>query len=361
MLALVGGGYAWLGSPEHVDVGPEAPAGTPAAATSNRHDNSAAAAPAAPSSSDPLTQAETRIAAMVDRLAERLKSRPDDADGWHMLGRSYATLGKHGQAIGAFETALRMNPDDPTLLAELAYSAAITNRRVAGGRSAAELLQRALQLDPRNPKALALAGTLSLDRKDYQGAAQYWEQLARVEPPDSAFGKQIQLSIAQARELAGAQAALLPANVVPAPLGATTMVGLSATSGADSRDNNNANSATHATVSGTVTLAPALQRRAAPDDTVFVYARAAAKGARMPLAVLKKRVKDLPLRFTLDDSLSMGPNARLSSASRVVVGARISKSGSAAAQSGDLQGQLPAVALGSRDLTLEINEVVKAR
>ena len=348
VLTLVGGGYAWLGSGEHVDVAPDAPAGKALATASNP----AAATPAAPSSSDPLTQAETRIAAMVDRLAERLKSRPDDADGWHMLGRSYATLGKHGQAITAYETALRLKPDDATLLAELAYSAAITNRRVAAGHSSAELLQRALQLDPRNPKALALAGTLSLDRKDYQGAVQYWEQLARVEPPDSAFGKQVQLSIAQARELAGSQAALLPVAADTAPsLPGTTPGALPITGRSTSSD-------PRATVGGVVTLAPALLRRAAPDDTVFVYARAA-NGSRMPLAILKKQVRDLPLSFTLDDSLSMGPNARLSSASRVVVGARISKSGNAAAQSGDLQGQLPAVALGARDLKLEIREVVR--
>ena len=226
VLAVAGGGYAWLGSAEHVDVGPGTSADTPSnpspgaspgtspGAQTNAADSTT---PTSAASRDPLAQAETRIAAMVDRLAERLKSRPGDADGWHMLGRSYATLGKHGQAITAYETALRLHPDDATLLAELAYSAAITNRRVAGGSSSADLLHRALKLDPNNPKALSLAGTLSLDRKDYQGAVQYWEQLARTEPPDSAYGKQVQLSIAQARDLAGSQAALLPAESLAPP------------------------------------------------------------------------------------------------------------------------------------------------
>ncbi|HKW82586.1 MAG TPA: tetratricopeptide repeat protein, partial [Burkholderiaceae bacterium] len=304
------------------------------------------AAPVNAASADALAQAEARISGMVDRLAERLKNRPDDAEGWQMLGRSYATLGRHEHAIAAYETALKLRPDEPTLLAELAFSAAITNRRV-GGADSTQLLQRALKLDPRNPKALALAGTLSLERKDYRGAVQYWEQLARNEPADSPLGKQIQASIAQARQLAGSQSALMPVAADDALASITA----SATP---------ARAAAPGTVSGTVTLAPALAGRVAPDDTVFVFARAIG-GSRMPLAVLRKQVKDLPLRFTLDDSLAMSPAAKLSGAANVVVGARVSKSGKAGVQEGDLQGQLPAVALGTANLKLEIGDVVKSR
>jgi cytochrome c-type biogenesis protein CcmH len=338
VVVIVAGGYAWLGAAQHVAVGPA----VQLSAESSEH---AATPPVVASGPDALAQAEARISSMVDRLAERLKGRPDDAEGWQMLGRSYAALGKHGQAIGAYETALRLRPDEPTLLAELAFSAAIANRRV-GGADSTQLLQRALKLDPRNPKALALAGTLSLERKDYQGAVQYWEQLARNEPADSPNARQVQASIAQARQLAGSQSALMPvADDALASLSASTAMTRAAASGS---------------VGGTVTLAPALQGRVSPDDTVFVFARAV-NGSRMPLAVLRKQVKDLPLRFTLDDSLAMSPAAKLSSAANVVVGARISKSGKAAAQDGDLQGQLPAVALGSTSLKLEISEVVKSR
>lgn len=337
VVIVVTGGYMWLGAAQHVAVGP-------ASDESAESGERAATPPVVASGPDALAQAEARISSMVDRLAERLKTRPDDAEGWQMLGRSYATLGKHGQAMGAYETALRLRPNEPTLLAELAFSAAITNRRV-GGADSAQLLQRALKLDPRNPKALALAGTLSLERKDYQGAVQYWEQLARNEPADSPLGRQIQASIAQARQLAGSQSALLPvaddalASITAPPAPRAAAAG---------------------TVNGTVTLAPALQGRVSPDDTVFVFARAV-NGSRMPLAVLRKQVKDLPLRFTLDDSLAMSPAAKLSSAANVVVGARISKSGKAGAQEGDLQGHLPAVALGTANLKLEISEVVKSR
>jgi cytochrome c-type biogenesis protein CcmH len=331
-------GYAWLGAARHLEVAPEA--------GSEVADGAVAAPPVNAASADALAQAEARISGMVDRLAERLKSRPDDAEGWQMLGRSYATLGKHGQAIGAYETALRLRPDEPTLLAELAFSAAIANRRV-GGADSAQLLQRALKLDPRNPKALALAGTLSLERKDYQGAVSHWEQLARNEPPDSPLGRQIQASIAQARQLAGSQSALMPvADDALASIATSTPTTRAA--------------AAAGTVSGTVTLAPALRGRVAPEDTLFVFARAV-NGSRMPLAVLRKQVKDLPLRFTLDDSLAMSPAAKLSGAANVVVGARISKSGKAGAQEGDLQGHLPAVVLGTGNLKLEIGEVVTNR
>lgn len=338
VVVVVAGGYAWLGAAQHVAVGPAVQESAESAET-------AATPPVVASGPDALAQAEARISSMVDRLAERLKGRPDDAEGWQMLGRSYAALGKHGQAIGAYETALRLRPDEPTLLAELAFSAAIANRRV-GGADSAQLLQRALKLDPRNPKALALAGTLSLERKDYQGAVQHWEQLARSEPADSPNARQIQASIAQARQLAGSQSALMPvADDALASLSASTAMTRAAASGS---------------VGGTVTLAPALRGRVSPDDTVFVFARAV-NGSRMPLAVLRKQVKDLPLRFTLDDSLAMSPAAKISSAANVVVGARISKSGKAAAQDGDLQGQLPAVTLGTTSLKLEISEVVKTR
>jgi len=336
VVLVVIGGYAWLGAAQHVAVGPVAD-------ESAESGERAATPPVVASGPDALAQAEARISSMVDRLAERLKTRPDDAEGWQMLGRSYATLGKHGQAISAYETALRLRPNEPTLLAELAFSAAITNRRV-GGADSAQLLQRALKLDPRNPKALALAGTLSLERKDYQGAVQHWEQLARNEPADSPLGRQIQASIAQARQLAGSQSALLPvADDALASIAAPPQ-----------------RAAAAGTVTGTVTLAPALQGRVAPDDTLFVFARAV-NGSRMPLAVLRKQVRDLPLSFTLDDSLAMSPAAKLSSAANVVVGARISKSGKAGAQEGDLQGQLPAVALGTANLKLEISEIVKNR
>ena len=111
-------------------------------------------------------------------------------------------------------------------------------------------------------------------------------------------------------------------------------------------------------VSGIVTLDPALRAKAAPDDSVFVFARPA-QGGRMPLAVLRAKVADLPLRFRLDDSMAMAPGMTISSVPLVTVGARISKTGNAIAQAGDLSGQLAAaVAPGTQGIALRIDRVV---
>jgi cytochrome c-type biogenesis protein CcmH len=158
----------------------------------------------------------------------------------------------------------------------------------------------------------------------------------------------------QARQLAGTQATLTPSFAGGAPSASSpdlsAAVAASPLAPAEAR----------AQVSGTVSLDPSLLSRASPEDTVFIYARSSG-GPRMPLAVLKKQVKDLPLRFTLDDSLAMSPNSKLSSATKVVVGARIAKGGNAVAREGDLQGQIAAVPLGTGDLNIQINEVIGVR
>jgi cytochrome c-type biogenesis protein CcmH len=111
-------------------------------------------------------------------------------------------------------------------------------------------------------------------------------------------------------------------------------------------------------VSGKVTLAPDLAKKASPEDTVFIFARAA-EGPRMPLAILRKKVSDLPLKFTLDDSLAMSPAARLSGMPQVIVGARISKSGNAMPQPGDLQGFTKPVNNTAKDITIVIDTEIQ--
>jgi cytochrome c-type biogenesis protein CcmH len=324
VFGVTAGGYFAIGSPGHLGADPGA-----AAALSAQGGNAEDAERA---------EALQKIAAMVDLLAERLKTRPDDAEGWQMLARSYAALDKHPQAVEAYRKAVQLRPDDAALLADFAFAVAMTNNRSFAGEPTS-LVERALKVDPKNPKALALAGTVAFDRKDYPGAVQYWERLAQIETGDGQFVEQIRASIAQARQLAG-----MPPAALPAPSGAAASAAGSGPASAQ--------------VSGTVTLAQSLKDRVVPDDTVFVFARAA-DGARMPLAIVRKRVKDLPLQFTLDDSMAMSPAAKLSSTSSVIVGARISKSGNAMPQSGDLQGLASAVAVGASGVKVEINDEVK--
>jgi cytochrome c-type biogenesis protein CcmH len=109
---------------------------------------------------------------------------------------------------------------------------------------------------------------------------------------------------------------------------------------------------------GTVRLAPELKAQASPDDTVFVFARAA-QGPPMPLAVKRATVRELPLAFALDDSMAMAPNLQISGFPRVVVTARVSKSGSATPQPGDLQGASVPVANDAANVTIVIDSVVK--
>lgn len=291
----------------------------------------AGAAASSPEGGHPINSEQIEV--MIEKLSVRLKERPDDADGWAMVGRSYAVLGRHDQAVPAFKRAMALRPEDAVLLADYADALAVTNGRNLEGEPS-RLIAQALKIDPNNLKALSLAGTAAFDRKDFAGALRDWEKMTKI-APDSQFAQQIQSGIDEARKLMGGRSVTPMASQ---PAGSSPAIG-------------------DATISGTVTLSAALAGRAGSEDTLFVFARAA-EGSRMPLAILRKQVKDLPLTFTLDDSMAMSPAARLSSAKRVVVGARISKGGDAAAKAGDLQGLSAPMNVGTRGLKIEISELV---
>jgi cytochrome c-type biogenesis protein CcmH len=319
VVLVAAAGYALLGTPQALD--PQA----------------RAAAAGDDGSSHGVTM--DQIEGMAEKLASRLKEQPNDPDGWAMLGRSYAVLGKHPQALPAFKQALELRPDDPVLIADYADALAVVNGRNLEGEPT-RLIARALEIDPNNLKALSLAGTAAFVRKDYPLALRYWDKMVQVSP-DSEFVKQIQGGIDEARSLAAGGAPLAaPRATAQAPAAVTT-----------------AKAAGTETISGVVKLAASLAGKAAPEDTLFVYARAV-QGSRMPLAIVRKQVKDLPLSFALDDSMAMSPAARLSSAQQVVISARISKRGEATPQAGDLLGQSAPVAPGTRGLTVEIAQVV---
>lgn len=315
VLAIAAAGYWWTGSPE---LSAEA---LPAA-------GEGASAPAG----QPHAMSFDQIAAMADKLAVRMKEQPNDPEGWAMLARSYTVLGRNPEAVDAYKKAVDLRADDATLLADYADALAVKNNRSLSGEPA-QLIARALKLDPDNLKALSLAGTEAFDRKDHAAAVKHWERIIQVGPADNALVQQVKGSVAEARELGKLPPAAAAAS---APALATGP----------------------ASVSGSVTLAAALAGQAGPTDTVFVFARAVG-GAPMPLAVLKKQVKDLPIEFKLDDSMAMSPAAKMSGASQVVVSARISKSGDAIPQSGDLSGQSKPVAVGATGLKIEIDTVVK--
>lgn len=317
--AVAVAGYAWLGTPRALN-------------------SELAAAPAAAGGNDHSVTLE-QIEAMVGKLEARLKDNPQDAVGWAMLGRSHAVLGRHAQAVPAFKQAVALRGDDAILLADYADALAVVNGRNLDGEPS-RLVEQALKIDPANLKALFLAGTQAFNHQDYKLALQHWEKMVQL-APDNQMVQQVQGGIDEARKRAGGSVAAASAEPTPAPKAAATTppptVG--------------------ASITGTVTLAPALAAKARPDDTLFVFARAV-EGPRMPLAIVRKQVKDLPLTFTLDDSMAMTPTAKLSSAPRVIVGARISARGDATPQPGDLQGFSAPVAPGATGLAIQIADVV---
>ena len=250
--------------------------------------------------------------AMVTWLAERLKAEPDNADGWVMLARSYVALNRYQDASIAYSRAVALQPNNAFVLADYADILAMLKQTLQGEPE--KMIQRALQVDPVNLKALSLAGSAAFERKDYQGAISSWQKILGLIPADSPVVSSIKGSIAEARGLAAHPSA-----------------GSVASTAAPSK-------AVDGSVSGTISLDPGLKTQVAETDTVFVFARAVEGGRKPPLAVLRKTVKDLPLVFTLDDSMAMVPGLNLSSEAKVIVGARISKSGKIVANSGDLEG-----------------------
>jgi cytochrome c-type biogenesis protein CcmH len=258
-----------------------------------------------------------QLDAMVARLAARLRENPDDADGWKLLGRSYAALGRFNESVDAYAKGAARAPRDADLLADFADALAMARGQSLEGEPE-KLVLRALEIDPRHLKALALAGTAAFGRRDYSGAVAYWERMLPLVPADSEDARSIRASIEEAKSRAVARAPLR----------------------------------------GTVSLSPKVKERAAPDDTVFIFARAA-EGPPMPLAIVRKRVRDLPLQFSLDDSMAMAPGMRISAFPRVVVAARVSKSGEAKPQPGDLQGASAPVANDADGIRVVIDSVVR--
>ncbi|HKQ24758.1 MAG TPA: c-type cytochrome biogenesis protein CcmI [Burkholderiales bacterium] len=292
--------YLQVGTPEGLDVTPHA-------------------------AGDVSSMTAERFQEMTEKLAARMQEKPNDAEGWMMLGRAYRALDRFDEAADALRKAVALRPGNADLLADLAEVLALRSGRQLAGEPT-RLLDRALKLEPDNDKVLALSGSAAFERKDYEAAIRYWEALLKHPKVSGEFAQALTAGIAEARALSTGK------KTVEAPAAGR--------------------------VSGTVTLDAALRARAAPEDTVFVYARAA-QGPRMPLAIVKIQVKDLPYNFSLDDSMAMMPEMKLSAFTEVIVGARVSKSGGAKPAAGDLEGASAKISPGAKGVTVAIDQVVR--
>ncbi len=275
--------------------------------------------------------AQQDVEKMVAGLAAKMEQDPSNLKGWAMLARSYKVMGRPKDAEKAYDRAGSYLDTDPQLLADYAdVSASNANGSFEGKPQA--IINRALKADPNNMMALWLAGTADYNRGDYKGAVQVWGRLAKLLPADSEDMKMIQGSIMEAR----GKANLPPESLVSQPTSPVAAV-----SGKN--------------INGTVEINPDLKSRIKPDYIVMVIARA--PGARMPVAIMRGKAADLPLRFVLNDALAMTPDALISNLSEATIEVRISKSGQAKAEPGDLYSEIQTVKVGTNNLKVVVDQV----
>lgn len=279
-----------------------------------------------------------QINQMVAGLAQRLEEDPDNPEGWAMLGRSYMVLERYAEASRAYARAHQLIGDEPWLLLSYAEAEAHAQQGNMTGRPA-ELIEKALKQDPDNQKALWLAGIAAAQQGNRSLAEARFGRLLDLLPKDEQVARQVRTVMTQ--------------------LGLDSSTAVAVEDSPDAQDDSRAAPPPPASLNVQVRLATELRDQVQPTDTVFIFARAPT-GPRMPLAVLRKQVKDLPLTVVLDDSLAMIPELKLSQFPRILVVAQVSKSGTASIQSGDLRGaSLPVSLNGGQDITVTIDEVVR--
>jgi len=278
-------------------------------------------------SEQPVTQ--EGVEKMVAEFAIKMEKDPTNLKGWAMLARSYRILGRNEDAAKAYARAGNFIDSDPQLLADYAdVLAANANGSFAG--KPLQLINQALKLDPDNLMALWLSGTASFNANNYKAAVQTWEKLAKQIPADTDEARAIQGSIAEARAKGG----LATTSPAPTPTPAVS-------SGKE--------------ISGKIELSSDMKSKIKPGDIVMVVARK--PGERMPVAVLKVPATDFPMRFTLSDALAMNPAALLSQLSEVSIEVRISKTGMAKPEAGDLISTAQTIQVGAKDVRLLVDQV----
>ncbi|QXP82591.1 c-type cytochrome biogenesis protein CcmI [Methylococcus sp. Mc7] len=271
------------------------------------------------------------LQARIEQLSKRLQQQPNDLDGWLLLGRSLLAVQQMDKAVQAYEFALKLAPGNPDVEALYAQALGEANQGSLVGKPT-EIIAGVLQRNPDHMHSLWLAGLAAVEREDKAKALEYWKKLRSLLPADGEQTRQLDGYIAELEGTAPPQAKT--ADTVPA----ATETGKS--------------------IRVKVSLDDKLKGQAGPNDVVFVFARAA-EGPPMPLAISRKKVSDLPAEITLNDGMAMAPGMKLSSFPRIVIGARVSKTGNAMPSPGDLQGLTSAVeAQDGGSYSVEIGQVV---
>ena len=310
--------YFWLGNPTSLIAIAEAQA-NPAAA--------ALAAAGVPGEHD--------IMKMIQQVEEKTRTDPNDGEAWTLLAKTYAVVGHWPEALNAYEKAIKLRPDVPSVMTGYAEALAITNNRVLQGRPM-ELILKALEKDPNDMKGLELAGIAAFQEKSFAKASFYFKHLYKQLPPDSPYAQDI-----------------LEAQKEAARLSHQALTGMDNL--ADPKAGKDAAASHGATIQGTVDVAPALKGKVAPGDAIFLFARAAGGGA--PVAAIRATEVKFPMNFELNDTMAMNPDNRLSNFKEVNVVVRVSKSGDPMGAAGDLEGSLGNVKVGAKGVKLVIDKV----
>lgn len=272
---------------------------------------------------------------MMEQLRARLENEPGDGEGWIMLARSYLVTDQPAKAADAYRNARKVLGDEPALLADFAEALILANKFQVNGETV-ELIKLALSLNPEEPKALWVAGFAELVRGNAGQTLELWRILQSLLPADSEEASSLKDKIAEV-EAAMKQ----PAD-----------------GSADETTALESDSVQTASITVAVELDPALKDQVRAEQLVYVFARAAS-GPRMPLAVARKQVKDLPFSVTLDDSMAMTPAMRLSGFEEVVISARVSQSGEAIPASGDFSGSSQSLRVGEvKAVSLTIDKIL---
>lgn len=279
-----------------------------------------------------VQEALTRLDEQVDQalvtLEDAVREDPDDGVSWTFLANAYIARDRWDDAEAAYERAYALMPDTAVVVSGYAEAIAVNAGRDLSGRPI-ELVREALLLDPEDPKALELSGIHAYQNREYSTAGYYWNQLLRQTPEDTPAHAELTAMVRNARALGHTEAfGAQQGGEAPAP----------------------------GAISGRVELAPDLVGKAEPGDTVYLFARTAS-GTTQPLAALRTRLDQLPVAFTLDDTLALTADHVLSNHESVTLLARVSRHGDSQARPGDLEGVLEAVAVGRNDVVLVIDAV----
>ena len=268
-------------------------------------------------------------AVLAKSLKDKLQTNPQDTQSWVLLGRTYRSQDQFDAALDAYNRAIALDPNNRVAIERAEVIAAKNGGQFDGEPWA--VINSILKKSPKDGSALLMAGSAAFSEGRFKQALAYWSALRPQLADGSPEAVAVDNALRAAAEKAGMQ--------MPAP-------------------NTAALGAAEARISGRVTLPDAIKKQVRPTDVVFIYAQAE-HGSPMPLAILRTTVQALPFDFTLDDSLAMSPQARLSGQTHVTVKARISPSGQAMPQAGDWIGTLPHVAVGAQRLVVTIDEMVK--